>query len=139
MARRSWRRGALAVVVGAGTLAGPGWSTPATMAGGDPPVTVTRLVAEDGNPLRSADAVNARGEVLAWRADTEVRFGTDLFLWDRGEATPIEPAGVPFAQAVALSDRGQVVGRFWSGPPGGVITPDAFSWRAGRWTHLDDG
>jgi probable HAF family extracellular repeat protein len=89
--------------------------------------------------LRAED-VNDRGDVLATQPDPATPFSLDIYLWRRGTATHVEPDSVTYPLVADLSERGQVVGQVWSGPPGGAsIRPDAFSWRSGRWVQLDDG
>lgn len=76
--------------------------------------------------------VNNRGQVLALGGD----LGSSPALWENGKLTVIGRLGGQESQALALNERGQVVG--WSdtkrrGPAGGhAFAHHAFLWQSGR-------
>jgi probable HAF family extracellular repeat protein len=94
------------------------------------------LYSEYGELKVSPDylAVNERGQVVGWEnGGTRGR----AFLWDQGRLTSIAPFhGDTWSRAIAVNDRGQIVGVSYKDSSDGRVFPHAFLWANGRMQRL---
>ncbi|MBY8851719.1 hypothetical protein K7G98_26775, partial [Saccharothrix sp. MB29] len=88
------------------------------------------VLSDNGRVAHGEEALNERGDAVGWSVDADgVRRAV---LWPAG-GKPVD-LGVPGqSEAVAVNERGEVVGVAWGA---GGSSARAFLWRAGRLTHL---
>jgi probable HAF family extracellular repeat protein len=89
-----------------------------------------------GGSDSEANGINDSGQVVGWANTTT---GQDAFLYSNGQLTDV--GGLPGATAsaaTAINDSGQIVGysSISGGSGGGVITPNAFLYEAGKFIDL---
>lgn len=102
-----------------------------------------------GGNKSEANAINNHGQVVGWSTlkpgpdpnnptqYPDPRRATHPFLWQTGRMTDLGTfRGLPISTAVAINERGDVIGTasWWSG--GNLHESKAFSWQKGRLTAL---
>lgn len=80
-----------------------------------------------------ASDVNDRGQVVG-KARPPTTQSFRAFLWQGGKAIDLGTLGGKESEAVAINDRGQIVGWSWTGSGFGV--DHAFLWQRGKMTDL---
>ena len=89
--------------------------------------TLTGLGALPGRPYSTPVAINELGQVIGNSSTRRDGSGSRAFLWWKGRMTAIRPLTAKSSYAVAINDRGQVVGTSGN---------RAFVWQGGKTTWL---